>query len=360
MLPNIYKGDYRLLAIAPITLMVIALVFIPSINMGVDFQGGTLVTLSLTEKVDGEALQAQLLDEGLDAKVRVFETSIGYRAEIEVPQSQNLVRAEELKGEFNAMLPEVSSLEVAAYQNSTYEAEYQQKRAELEAIAEELYGLAGMKAPKTESVIDIQNGFSDAYSRVYTSYQESISGPINKHVSYESISVQTVSPVLSTKFIEKVINVVIMSAILSVILVFAFFRSIPPSIAVLTGAFCDIVIALGAMGIFGIPLTLPSFAALMMLVGYSLDTDILLTTRIMKKKGDPRENAHDAMKTGLTMSGTGMIAFGALFVLSMMTHIPTYYEISAVALAGLVGDMFATWGINAVMILHYKLKSGGA
>jgi preprotein translocase subunit SecF len=114
------------------------------------------------------------------------------------------------------------------------------------------------------------------------------------------------------------------------------------------------------MGLFGIPLTLPSFAALMMLIGYSLDTDILLTTRILKRKGDPRENAYDAMKTGLTMSGTGMIAFGALFALSLMTHIPTYFEISAVALAGLVGDMFATWGINAVMILHYKLKRGGA
>ena len=151
-----------------------------------------------------------------------------------------------------------------------------------------------------------------------------------------------------------------MSAVLSVILVFAFFKSVPPSIAVLTGALADIIIALGAMGLFQIPLTLPSFAALMMLIGYSLDTDILLTTRILKRKGNPRENAFDAMKTGLTMSGTGMIAFGALFILSLMTHIPTYFEISAVALAGLVGDMFATWGINAVMILHYKLMRGGA
>jgi preprotein translocase subunit SecF len=139
-----------------------------------------------------------------------------------------------------------------------------------------------------------------------------------------------------------------------------FFRAIIPSIAVLTGAFSDIVIALGAMGLFGIPLTLPSFAALMMLVGYSLDTDILLTTRILKRKGSPRDNAFDAMRTGLTMSATGMVAFGALFTLAIATHIPTYFEISAVALAGLVGDMFATWGINAVMILLYAEKRRGA
>jgi preprotein translocase subunit SecF len=340
--------------------MAVALFFIPSIEMGVDFQGGTLVTLSLSEGVDAEEVQAQFQQEGLNAKVQVFETSIGYRAEIEVPQSDKLVKAEELKGEFNALLPRVSALEVATYQNSSYEAEYKQKRSELEGVADELYNLTGQKRPEAETAIELQSGFSNAYSYVYSSYQQSISGPIDKHIKYDSISVQTVSPVLSTKFMEKVVNVVILSAILSVILVFAFFRSIPPSIAVLTGAFADIVIALGAMGLFGIPLTLPSFAALMMLIGYSLDTDILLTTRILKRKGDPRDNAYDAMKTGLTMSGTGMIAFGSLFVLSLMTHIPTYFEISAVALAGLVGDMFATWGINAVMILHYKLKRGDA
>lgn len=339
--------------------MIIAIIFIPKIEMGIDFQGGTLVTLSLTENVDAEELQTQLLTEGLDANVQVFETSIGYRAEIEVPQSEDLVRAEELKEEFNALLPEITQLELRAYQNSSYTSEYEERKEELEMVANELFAMVGMEV-ETDSVNELQKEFSEAYTRVYSDYQESISKPINKYLEYDSISVQTVSPVLSTKFIEKVINVVVISAILSVILVFLFFRSIPPSIAVLTGALCDIIIALGAMGLFNIPLTLPSFAALMMLIGYSLDTDILLTTRILKRKGDPRENAYDAMKTGLTMSGTGIIAFGALFMLSLMTHIPTYYEISAVALAGLVGDMFATWGINAVMILHYALKKGGS
>jgi len=362
MLPNIYKGDYRLLALAPLALIVLSLLFIPTIKMGVDFQGGTLVTLSLDKSVDGDALQAQLQEEGLDAKVRVFETAVGCRVEIEVPQSEDLVRAEELKDEFNALVPEVSQLEVLAYRNSSYEAEYRFKKAELENISDQLFVLAGMDRSEMNitGTNELQKKFSEAYSEVYRSYQRSISEPINKHVDYLSISVQTVSPVLSKHFIGKVGDVVILSAILSVVLVFLFFRAIAPSIAVLTGAFSDIVIALGAMGLFGIPLTLPSFAALLMLVGYSLDTDILLTTRILKRKGSPRDNAHDAMKTGLTMSITGMVAFGALFVLSILTHIPTYYEISAVALAGLVGDMFATWGINAVMILYYAEKRRGS
>jgi preprotein translocase subunit SecF len=355
MFPNIYKGDYRLLAIAPLILIVVSLIFIPSIKMGVDFQGGTLITLSLKDKVDAETLQTQLQAEGLDATVEVFPTTMGYQAEIEVPQSKDLVKAEELKADFNKLLPTVSQLEVLAYQNSSYMDAYNSNKTQLDAIADQLFALAG-ESRSTMNISgsnDLQKRFSDAYSTVYSNYQHSVTGPIGKLVQFNSISVQIVSPVLQSKFIDSVILIGLWAALLSAILVFLFFRTVVPSIAVLTGALSDVIIALGAMGLFHIPLTLASFAALLMLVGFSLDTDILLTTRMVKRKGDPRENAYDAMKTGLTMSLAALVAFGALFILSILTHIPTYYEISAVALAGLFGDMFATWGINAVVVLHY-------
>ena len=361
-LPNIYKGDYRLLAIAPLLMIVISLIFIPSIEAGVDFRGGTLISLSLKENVDATTLQTQLQDEGLDAKVQVFQTAVGYKAEIEVPQSTDLVKAEDVKSEFNVLFPEVSNLEVRVYQNESYREEYNSKKAQLDNVSDQMFALAKTDRSKLNitGLNDLQKRFSESYSKIYSLYQESISGPITKYVDYTSISVQTVSPVLSTHFIEKAVNVILLSAILSVILVFLFFRTFVPSIAVLTGAVADVTIALGAMGLFGIPLTLQSFAALLMLIGFSLDTDILLTTRMLKRKGDMRDNAYEAMKTGMTMSIMAIVAFGTLFALSVMTHISTYYEISAVALAGLVGDIFATWGINAVIVLHYVEKRGGA
>ncbi len=362
MLPNIYKGDYRMLVVLPIILIIASLAFIPAIRMGVDFQGGTVITLSLAEPLDASALQAQLQDEGLDAAVRFFETAVGYRVEIEVPQSRDLVRADALKADFNALLPEVAYLEVASFQNGSAGGEYASRKAELDTIANEMFSLAGMSRGSFNitSTNDLQKRFGEAYSQVYGNYQRSITGPIDRHVRYDSISIQTVSPALSTHFIEVATNVVIMAIVLSLVLVFLFFRSFVPSLAVMLGAMSDIVLALGAMGLFGIPLTLASFAALLMLLGFSLDTDILLTTRMLKRKGEPRENAYDAMKTGLTMSMTAIIAFSALFVLASITRISTYYEISAVALAGLVGDMIATWCINGVMILHHVEKRRGA
>lgn len=357
MLPNIYQGNYRLLAIIPVLMVVASLLLLSGglLKMGVDFRGGTLVTLSLKEAVDTQQLQSQLAGDGIEATVRVFHTSVGERAEVEIPQSDQLVKADELRDDFNAILPNASKLEVEAYHNSSYEAEYKAQKAQLEAIADEMFALAGKDRSQMNitGTNDLQQKFSEAYTSIYSAYQQTISGSIKKYVQYDSISVQSVSPALTTYFIQEAIRVVTLATILSLVLVFLFFREIIPGIAVLTGAFCDISIALGGMCLLGIPFTLASFAALLMLLGFSLDTDILLTTRLLKRKGDPRENAFDAMKTGMTMSIMAIVAFGALFILSMLTHIPTYYEISAVALAGLFGDIFATWGINGVVILHH-------
>ncbi len=358
MIPNIYKGDYRLLTIIPLALIIISIFLIPNLQFGVDFRGGTLITLQIDEDIDTTALEEDLASEGFDSRVRVFDGTIGKLAELEISQTEDMFEADELKNDFNSLLEEVSLLEAMSNDDPGLEAEYFQKRDELFSKANRLFEItnSNLKAEDQPNLNQLKRQFSEAYLDIYSQHTDRIMNKIDAHATYSSYSIETVSPALSLHFIDQAGTVVFYSAILSVILVFFFFRAPVPSIAVLVGAFSDIVIALGAMSLFGIPLSLPSFAALLMLIGYSLDTDILLTMRILKRKGNPRDNAFDAMKTGMTMSFTAIIAFSALFALALLTHIPTYYEISAVALAGLVGDLFATWGINAVMVLYYKEK----
>ncbi|MEM4359036.1 MAG: hypothetical protein QXT45_00725 [Candidatus Bilamarchaeaceae archaeon] len=359
--PNIFKGDYRLLAVPPLLLLILAFFFIPQIKLGVDFKGGILVSLNLDEKIDAATLKERFEAAGLSADTRVFDTPVGYKAEIELPQSEAILKAEKLKKEFERLLPEVTALEIESQNDENKRAEYERKMTEVWGVADQMFAIAGVKHTKDEikSVNEVDRLFTVAYKKVYTDYQDSIITIIKRNVKYSSISIQTVSPALSNHFIDTAINVAIASAILSALFVFIFFRAAAPSAAVIIGAACDVIIALGAMGLFGIQLTLPSFAALLMLVGFSLDTDILLTMRMLKRAGDPREKAHDAMKTGLTMSVMAIVAFATLFVLAYLTHLTTYYEISSVALAGLFGDMFATWGINAVLLLMYIEKKGG-
>ncbi|MFA5049491.1 MAG: hypothetical protein WC501_00630 [Candidatus Micrarchaeia archaeon] len=360
-IPNIYKGNYILLSIPALILILLSAYFIfitPQIKMGVDFNGGMLISLSLDNQVDPVSLQDALKNEGYDASVKVFDTAVGLKAEIEIPQGENIIFADNLKNNFDELLEETASLEAISAMDESYVPEYKIKRAELDKTANELFAIAGISndSAQIENLNVLRKTFLSAYSKVYKDYETTVSKTIQQYASYSSISIQSVSPRLSTHFIDSAVNVVIIAAILSTVLVFFFFRNIVPSFAVMLGAFCDIVLALGAMAFFQIPLTLPSFAALLLLIGYSLDTDILLTMRMLKRKGDPKEKAFDAMKTGITMTFTGIIAFLVLFILSIMTNIPTYYEISAVALAGLFGDLLATWGINAVILLKYLEK----
>ncbi len=350
-----YAGNYKLLAIAPLILIAVSLYFIPKIEFGVEFKGGTLISMVLDKKISQEELKIALSKEGIEGKVQVFETATGDKAEIELQHSELLTKADEIKNNFNTKIEEVLKLEYKAAQDSSYEQGYKEKKAEIEKIAGEMFELAGIKTniSTTKSPGIVKKEFNLAYTKIYSDYREEISNILDKYVTYSSISVETVSPLLSIRFLERVFWTVVTSAILTTVFVFLFFRVAAPSIAVICGVVSDILIALGAMGLFGIPFTLASFAALLMLIGFSLDTDILLTMRMLKRSGDPVEKVVDAMRTGMTMSIAAIISFTVLLALAYATRISIYYEIAAVAVVGLIGDLFATWGINAVMMLWY-------
>ncbi len=361
-IPNIYAGDYKKLIILPIILIIISLFFIPYIKLGIDFKGGTVITLYSDDEVEKESLEQELIESSIKVhSVRQMQTTFGNVIEIEIENDPGLARAEKLRFEFSNKIENVSRLESYVSQtngtNQTILDSYNIEREKVNIIANEIFQLAGYKektAEQTESSIELKDLFTNEYLNVKSNYENKLDNILKKHVNYSSITIDVVSPSLSSKFIEKAIIVTIIAIIFAIILAFIVFRNPIPSLLVLTGAAADLVICLGAMGLFQIPFTLPSFAALLMMLGFSLDTDMLLTMRLLKQhEGTARERAYETMKTGATMSLTDLIAFISLFVLAILTNISTYYEISAIAICGLIGDVIATWLFNAVILLIY-------
>ncbi|MFZ3384224.1 MAG: protein translocase subunit SecF, partial [Candidatus Methanoperedens sp.] len=148
------------------------------------------------------------------------------------------------------------------------------------------------------------------------------------------------------------------------IVVFLIFRTFVPSVAVVISAFADIAFAAAMMDVFGIVLSLGTVAALLMLIGYSVDTDILLTTRLLKRKGELNDKIKDAMKTGMTMTLTTLAALIALFVVSSgsylvssFTRIDIIRDISVVLIFGLIADIVNTWMTNVGILKWYLEKS---
>ena len=142
------------------------------------------------------------------------------------------------------------------------------------------------------------------------------------------------------------------------IVIFFLFRTFIPSIAVIFAAFADIVMALVAVDILGIRLSSAGIAAFLMLIGYSVDTDILLTTRVLKKKGTSvNERIFGSFKTGIFMTLTGLAAVLPAFLI--VTGLPdSFRQIFLILSFGLVADIINTWLTNASIIKWYAGAKG--
>ncbi|WP_297515974.1 protein translocase subunit SecF [Thermococcus sp.] len=140
------------------------------------------------------------------------------------------------------------------------------------------------------------------------------------------------------------------------VVVFLFFRNPVSSLAIIFSALSDMVIAVALMGVFGIQLTTATIAALLMLIGYTVDSNILLTTKLTRRKEDTIEEAYlSAVSTGLTMSTTTL---GALLVLWLVSTSPTLDNIAIVLIFGLLADFMNTWIFNAGVLRWYLTTRG--
>jgi len=137
------------------------------------------------------------------------------------------------------------------------------------------------------------------------------------------------------------------------LIVFGMFRTFVPSIAVVASAFSDIMIPLAMMNLLGIDLTLGTVAALLMLIGYSVDSDILLNNSILRRTGDFYESTHRAMRTGVTMTLTSMAAMAVMTILAYIFGIQIMTAIGLILFVGLAADLMNTYLLNVSLLRWY-------
>ncbi|MGM0399166.1 MAG: protein translocase subunit SecF [Halobacteriota archaeon] len=140
------------------------------------------------------------------------------------------------------------------------------------------------------------------------------------------------------------------------LVVFALFRTFVPSIAVVVSAFGDIVVPVALMNIFGIKLSLGTVAALLMLIGYSVDSDILLNNHVLRRSGDFYESVRRAMRTGVTMTLTSIAAMIVMAVVAYLFGIQLLTSIGLILVFGLVTDLVNTYMMNVTLLRWYKFE----
>jgi preprotein translocase subunit SecF len=140
------------------------------------------------------------------------------------------------------------------------------------------------------------------------------------------------------------------------IVVFLLFRTFVPSIAVVLSAFSDIVVPVALMNVLGIKLSLGTVAALLMLIGYSVDSDILLNNHVLRRSGGFWESVHRAMRTGVTMTLTSIAVMAVMSVVSYIFGIQLLTSIGLVLVFGLCTDLMNTYMMNVTLLRWYKFE----
>jgi len=148
----------------------------------------------------------------------------------------------------------------------------------------------------------------------------------------------------------------IIPLILFVVLIVIYIRDSIPAFGIVLCAFSDLFFSLAIFDLAGHHLSIAGVAAFLMMVGYSIDTDILLSVRVLKRReGTVFERIVGALKTGITMSVCALIA---VFTAYFLTNSVVIKEIMFILIWGLIGDIIFTWIQNAGILRWHLEKKG--
>lgn len=173
-----------------------------------------------------------------------------------------------------------------------------------------------------------------------------------------SYTVEEVSSGLGATFWQNTMKAMAIAFCFMAIVVFFYFRKPIPSFAIILCAIMDITGTLAIMSLAHMELSIGGVAALLMLVGYSVDTDILLSARVLKRsEGTVADRVLSSFKTGMTMQITAIAALGVLWIVSPAE---TLKQIALILIIGLFMDMPGTWIQNVGILRWYvERKHGG-
>ena len=175
-------------------------------------------------------------------------------------------------------------------------------------------------------------------------------------------TVQKVGASLGSSFFHQLIKGIVIAFTFMAFTVFVYFKIVSgkwlwlPGLFVIWTAFVDILCTLAVVSFSVMHVSAAGLAAFLMLIGYSVDTDILLTVRALKSN-EPTlaERVRSALRTGVLMSLT---AFGAVIAGYFFAQAETIKQIMFILSVGMIFDIIHTWLTNAGLLKWYLEKQG--
>ena len=327
-----YNQNYKKLLLIPGILLVVCLVYLTAFNIqndglflrDISLTGGTTYTVFTSQSADD--LNSFLDKELSNFEIKSLQDNLGTQTSIKITVSEDdSDLTKELLEEF---LGEKLSSENSSIESTT------------SGLSEEFYN---------QLIIAILLAFFWMAGVVFLIFSK----------GFRVKSLVVLLNIILGFFLGNLffqINPVIYSIgflVLAGLLIYIYIKNSIPSFSVMLSAFADIVMTLALVNLLGIKVSTAGIVAFLMLIGYSVDTDILLTTRVTKKKNvNIDKELWGAFKTGTTMTLTSIVAVLTAFIV-VFRFGTILNEIFTILLIGLGFDLFNTWITNASLIKWY-------
>ncbi|MBI5391396.1 hypothetical protein HZB00_00165 [Candidatus Woesearchaeota archaeon] len=177
---------------------------------------------------------------------------------------------------------------------------------------------------------------------------------LGEKLTQKNYSVEETEAKLGQAFYKQLMIAILLAFILMSLSVFVTFRTFIPSIAVIEAAFTDIIVPLAVLVFFHIKVSAAGIVAFLLVIGYSVDTDILLTTWALRKREHQLfDRMWHSMKTGLTMTTAAIVVMATGLIFSTS---PVIKEMFFIILLSLCTDIFTTYLTNAGILSWYCEK----
>jgi preprotein translocase subunit SecF len=175
-----------------------------------------------------------------------------------------------------------------------------------------------------------------------------------KKIKFLVVILNIILGVLLGKAIVGSFSIIKMVSILVIIgfLIFTYIKNSIPSFTIMLSAFSNLIFLLAIVNLLGMRLSTAGIVAFLMMIGYSVDTNLLLTTRVLKRKHSINLEIFDAFKTGITMTLTSIVAVATALIV-VYNFQSVLNQIFIILIIGLFLDVLNTWVSNASILKWY-------
>lgn len=162
------------------------------------------------------------------------------------------------------------------------------------------------------------------------------------------ISVQFIGPELGTAFFSQVVYLLSIAYVLVFIGNFFIYRRISVATTILLSSFANIIYIFGITTLLNIPITFAGFTSILLVIAYTIDSNILLSTKLLGSKIEEfYEQYKKTLITGVTISSSLILS---MIIVLIFSDSPFLNNIAQVLLIGFAVDLINTYLLNAGII----------